>query len=94
MDAPLPSPQAIMNQREARLICRWPQLGPTVVQRLEEAGLHSIAEVLAIGADEAVDRVCRRQGSSAFRNRAASLKAFLQECEASQKPGPPCAQGH
>lgn len=91
-ESPLIAPT--MSPDDSRLICRWPQLGPTVVRRLEEVGLHSIAAVLEVGVDEAIDRVCQRQGSSAFRNRARSLKAFLEVRLATPCPTSPGSQEH
>lgn len=67
---------AFARAERARLLAT-PGIGPTVVRRLEEAGLDSFEQLLAVGVDNAVHAVCRRIGSIAWANRAEPLRRAL-----------------
>lgn len=68
---------------ERRLLTAAPRIGPAVVQRLEQVGLNSLAELRALGVDAAVERICCSLGSSAWQNRRRALQRALesQPCE-------------
>jgi hypothetical protein len=52
-------------------------IGEGVIARLEEAGIHSLSQLRALGATRAVDTVCSRLGSTAWRNRRRSIERVL-----------------
>jgi len=52
-------------------------LGPLVVQRLEEAGMASIAALRHVGVDAVVLAMCRPGTNLAWRNRRRALRSAL-----------------
>jgi hypothetical protein len=52
-------------------------IGPTVVQRLEEAGVDSLDKLRQVGVDRAVDRICSRIGSMGWATRRRALARVL-----------------
>lgn len=55
-----------------------PGVGPAVIQRLESIGIHSLAELAQLGADQAVKRVCQQLGTRAWENRRKALEISLR----------------
>jgi hypothetical protein len=54
-----------------------PGIGDRVIDRLEEVGFHSLAQMRMVGAAGVVDVVCCAIGSTAWRNRRRSLERAL-----------------
>lgn len=65
------------NAEERARLLAMPRIGPTVVERLEQAGFDSLDRLRAAGADAAVAAVCDRLGSVAWANRRRALQAAL-----------------
>lgn len=65
-------------ESDCRLLLAVPRLGPVVIDRLQSAGIRSMADLRAVGAEEAVDRICRQLGSAAWRNRQQALEHLLR----------------
>lgn len=72
----LPAPAAFCDA-ERRLLLATPGLGPVVVQRLETAGVTSLAALRQRGVDRVIDQLCREAGSPAWRNRRRALAKAL-----------------
>ncbi|MBK9363655.1 MAG: TfoX/Sxy family DNA transformation protein [Rubrivivax sp.] len=73
--------------QERRRLLSTPGLGPRVIARLEAAGIESLVQLRAIGAEAAVARVCRQLGTQAWRNRLGALQGALQ-CAVQGAPDP------
>lgn len=67
---------AFAPEERARLLT-MPRIGPTVIERLEKAGLDSLERLREVGVDAAVSAVCAELGSVAWANRRRALKAAL-----------------
>jgi len=67
---------AFASSERARLLAT-PGIGPTVIQRLEEAGLDSFEQLEHVGIDAAVRIVCSRVGTFAWANRAEPLRRAI-----------------
>lgn len=65
------------NEHERRLLLATPGLGPVVVQRLEGAGVTSLAALRQRGVDRVVDQLCQAAGNAAWRNRRRALARAL-----------------
>lgn len=57
-----------------------PGIGGSVVQRLEEAGFASLAQMRSAGVPEVVARVCLIVGDRAWHNRRRPLERALARC--------------
>ncbi|MEK8052863.1 hypothetical protein AACH10_21610 [Ideonella sp. DXS22W] len=55
-----------------------PRIGQGVIERLEEVGVHSLAQLAALGPSVVVRRICEGQGSLAWSNRRRALERALQ----------------
>lgn len=64
-----------------------PGIGPAVIQRLEAAGIHSLAELASLGPDKAINRVCQQLGTNAWENRRKALLTALRMAEQQRVPG-------
>lgn len=62
---------------ERQWLLTLPRIGPTVVERLEQAGYGSLDHLRAAGPDAVVAAVCRQVGSSAWGNRRRALMRAL-----------------
>ena len=56
-----------------------PGIGPSVLERLREVGIHSLGHLRQVGVDEAVLAVCERTGQIAWANRRRFLRRALAE---------------
>lgn len=65
---------------ERRYLLTMPGIGPGVLARLEECGFDSLASLGRAGAEQVVDTVARRVGSSAWGNRRRSIERALHGC--------------
>jgi hypothetical protein len=54
---------------ERRQLLGEPGIGPGVVERLERAGIHSLAQLRRMGVARAVAAICASMGSGAWANR-------------------------
>lgn len=54
-------------------------IGPGVIQRLEEAGIHSFAQIQKLGVQGTVLQVYQRLGTQALANRQRALSKALAE---------------
>lgn len=52
-------------------------IGPSVLERLEQVGIDSLAKLRAVGAGAATDAVCEVLGTSAWGNRRRALENAL-----------------
>lgn len=66
------------NEPERRHLLAAPGLGPAVVQRLEEAGVVSIAAMRRKGVDAVVLAICQSVNNLAWRNRRRALRRALE----------------
>lgn len=64
---------------ERRLLLSTPGIGPGVIQRLESTGIHSLAQIRALGVQDTVRQVCQRLGNLAWANRRAALNKALAQ---------------
>lgn len=55
-----------------------PRIGQGVIVRLEQAGVHSLAQLAALGPSVVVRRICEAQGTLAWSNRRRALERALQ----------------
>ena len=62
---------------ERRLLLSTPGIGPGVIQRLESAGIHSLAQIRALGVQGTVRHVCEQLGTMAWANRRGALDRAL-----------------
>lgn len=65
------------NALDRHLLAAEAGIGARVIERMEEAGFHSLAQLRAAGCAQVVDVVCRRLGSIAWRNRLRPLERAL-----------------
>jgi hypothetical protein len=65
-------------EHERRLLLAEPGIGPQVVQRLEGAGIHSLAQLREAGVPRAVMAVCSSVGSIGWANRRRPLERVLE----------------
>jgi predicted RecB family nuclease len=61
------------NDDDRRQLLLTAGVGPRVLDRMEEIGVTSIADLRRRGVPEVVELVCRRIGTSAWANRRAAL---------------------
>ena len=73
---------------ERAALLKVPRLGPVVLQRLEQAGLDSLAKLRAVGVDTAVRMVCDRVGNVAWANRRHALQSAVSACLGAPCSGP------
>lgn len=78
----LPKPDCVVAaprfaDHERRLLLAEPGIGPQVVQRLEGAGIHSLAQLRESGVPRAVMAVCSSVGSIGWANRRRPLERVL-----------------
>jgi hypothetical protein len=64
-------------EEDRRVIHVTPLLGPEVIERLSEVGIPSLAALRHVGVDRAVELICQRIGSGAWRNRRRALHRAL-----------------
>lgn len=76
-------------EHERRLLLAEPGIGPAVIERLERAGIHSLAQLREAGVGEAVLKVCATLGSIAWANRRRPLERVLSRVGSE---GPPTGQ--
>lgn len=69
---------------ERQWLLNLPRIGPTVVDRLEQAGYGSLDHLRAAGPDAVVEAVCRQVGSRAWGNRRRALTQALSALGAGQ----------
>lgn len=62
---------------ERRLLLSTPGIGPGVIQRLESAGIHSLAQIRVLGVQGTVRHVCEHLGTMAWANRRGALNRAL-----------------
>lgn len=67
------SAEARFHEPERRHLLTSPGLGPVVVERLEQAGIASIAALRQLGVDTVVGRMCQPGTNLAWRNRRKAL---------------------
>ena len=79
--APLDDAQRFA-EHERRLLLSEPGIGPQVVQRLEGAGIHSLAQLREAGVPRAVMAVCGSVGSIGWANRRRPLERVLERMAA------------
>lgn len=65
------------SELERSFLLLQPRIGPQVVQRLEQAGFHSIRQLLATGATLAVLRVSDDRDFATWANRRKALQRAL-----------------
>jgi hypothetical protein len=65
-------------EEERRRLLAQPGIGPTVIARLEAAGIHSLQALRSIGIRAVVDAVCAGLGSAAWSNRRRALERALE----------------
>lgn len=75
-------PPAGFQPEDLRVLLATPGIGPGVVQRLEAAGIASMARLAELGADAAVAAVCGRLGTAAWGNRRRALERALRQATA------------
>lgn len=56
-------------------------IGAEVVQRLEEAGFHSLDHMRAVGVDRVIQTMCSYVGTPAWANRRRALRRVLVQDE-------------
>ena len=66
---------------ERALLLATPGIGPGVIQRLEETGIHSFAQIHELGVQGAVRHVCEHLGTMAWANRQRALSKALAAVE-------------
>lgn len=72
-----PEDAARFAPAERRLLLSTPGIGPGVIQRLESAGIHSLAQISALGVQGTVRHVCEHLGTMAWANRRGALDRVL-----------------
>ena len=60
-------------EHERRLLLSMPNVGPRVLERLEEAGIDSLARLSELGVEAAVAAVCANLATPAWANRRRAL---------------------
>lgn len=63
------------HERQRLLAVRG--IGPRVLDRLEEAGIHSLQDLRRVGVAAAVEAVCERMGCRSWVNRRDALERLL-----------------
>lgn len=63
---------------ERRLLLAQPGIGPTVIARLEAAGVHSLQALRGAGIRVVVQAVCSGLGTGAWSNRRKALERALE----------------
>ncbi len=69
------------TSEERGVLLKTTGIGVEVVQRLEEAGFHSIESIRTLGVDHVIDTMCSRLGTMAWANRRRALRRALQDYE-------------
>jgi hypothetical protein len=85
------SPGARFAEPERRHLLHSPGLGAGVVQRLEQAGITSIAALRRLGVDVFVARMCAAAGTQAWLNRRRALQRAVDTHRAATSGTPPTA---
>jgi type II secretory pathway component PulF len=67
------------EERERRLLLSQPGIGPTVIARMEAAGIHSLEALQSAGVPFVVAMVCDGLGTGAWSNRAKALSRALDQ---------------
>ncbi len=67
------------EERERRLLLSQPGIGPTVIARMEAAGVHSLEALRLAGVPFVVAMVCDGLGTGAWSNRAKALSRALDQ---------------
>lgn len=80
-DAP---PAAGFSTHERQLLLVTAGIGPAVVERLEEAGIGTLAQLRALGGEEAARAVSRQLGAPGWANRGRALARALALLSISQ----------
>lgn len=62
---------------ERSFLLAEPRIGQGVIDRLEQAGVHSLAQLAALGTAAVVLRICEDQGTIAWANRRKALERAL-----------------
>ena len=65
------------SDNHRRLLLRTAGIGPTVLQRLQDAGFHSLAAIHACGVDRVIERVSEEVPGAALQNRRGALQRAL-----------------
>lgn len=65
-------------EADRRRVLAMPRLGQQSLDRLEAVGIDSIEALRDVGVEQAVERVCRRLGSAAWRNRRRALERLVR----------------
>lgn len=55
-----------------------PRIGQGVIERLEQVGVHSLAQLARLGTSTVIHRICEGQGTRAWANRHRALERALQ----------------
>ena len=63
-----------------------PHLGPEILVRPSDVGVNSLDELRQLGVNQAVDLICQRVGSGAWRNRDRALQRALDNQAAQNAP--------
>lgn len=72
--------------QEFKRLTSTPRVGPTVVRRLEQIGVNSLADLRQLGVDLAIARICGQIGNPAWANRRRALRAVLDDNDAGGAP--------
>lgn len=72
------------DPRDRLVLLKSPQIGPRVIQRLEEVGVRSIGELILRGVEPTVREICLRERQPAWANRRGALARAL--CDAIGAP--------
>lgn len=64
-----------LHERQLLELCAG--IGPGVVRRLEEAGVHSLQGLREQGVDRIIERICCASGQPSWANRRAALLRVL-----------------
>lgn len=67
-----------IRAEERRLLLVSTGIAEGVVAQIEAAGITSIDELVHVGAEEVIRRICVRCGSTVFRNRLSALRRFVE----------------
>ena len=70
---------AQFHDQERRLLLAQPRIGPKVVDRLEQAGIHSFDALRRLGVEQAIRLIRSAVGSTAWVNRRSALERVLAQ---------------
>jgi len=71
------------------MLLAQPGIGPTVIARIEAAGIHSLAALQLAGVRSVVEMVCLGLGTVAWSNRSRALARALEHLESDSRHGVP-----